>query len=96
MCCRCGANKELLRGGYLSDPFKWHANILTISDFPEAIFDQFPLTARRYDWMHGITNMLHNCCLGLLALLPSSSLQRQQVRRARIRPQIKPENRHRG
>ena len=50
--------------------------MLNILDFPNAVFDEFPLTSRKYCWMHGCANLLSNCCIDLLSVFPSQFPQR--------------------
>lgn len=60
VCWGCGANKHYLRGGYLQDPFEFYEPTLTLLSFPNALLSNVPLLKRRYDCMHGITNVLSN------------------------------------
>ncbi len=75
-CWRCGTNKQVLRTNWKQDPFRWYDTLLSTADFPNAIFDEFPLSSRRYCGMHGNANLLSNCLSGLLSLLPSKSPER--------------------
>lgn len=78
VCWRCGVNKQLLRTDWLDDPFHWHDDLLSTSDFPNAVFDEIPLSMRRYCWMHGISNLISNCIIGLHNLLLSHASLSQQ------------------
>lgn len=73
VCFKCGAAKQLLRTDYLEDPFKWHDEILTLADFPNSAITSLPLSARRYCFMHGISNLLSNMIKNMYHLLPLRS-----------------------
>lgn len=73
VCFKCAATKELLRTRWLDDPFQWHDNTLTITDFPNAAFDNISLDLRRYCWMHGCSNLLSNLLILCHNLLPARS-----------------------
>ena len=49
ICFRCGINKEYLRLLYYDNPFQWFGDVLVTTDFPNAIFDEIPLSSYRYD-----------------------------------------------
>ena len=60
VCWGCGANKIHLRGGYFDAPFEYFEPTQNISNFPNALLSSASILHRRYDWMHGVTNMLTN------------------------------------
>ncbi len=64
-CWACGVTKLELWQHWWLNPFKKFELTRSIRDYPQAALDSVPLYKRRYDWMHGITNMLRNT-LGLL------------------------------
>lgn len=75
VCWKCGVNKQWLRHDYVHDPFHWHDPIYTISDFPDAVLSNLPLSSRRYCLMHGVANLLSNILTNLYNLLPPGSFQ---------------------
>lgn len=76
MCWRCGIDKIYLRHGWLDDPFHWHGDHLTISSFPNAVFDEIPLSYYRYCFMHCLANSASHAITNTHDLLPPHSEQR--------------------
>ena len=73
VCWKCGVNKHYLKSGYLEDPFHWNPELLTIADFPNAVYHFLPLELHRYCMMHGVSNLLSNCLKNLYNDLPKGS-----------------------
>lgn len=60
ICHGCEINKEYLRIGYLEAPFEYFKPTTDISSFPTTFLPSVPILNRRYDCMHGVTNLLTN------------------------------------
>lgn len=60
ICHGCEINKEYLRIGYLEAPFEYFESTTDISSFPTTFLPSVPILNRRYDCMHGVTNLLTN------------------------------------
>jgi len=73
ICWGCGATHDYILTGWLDDPFSTTSVILDISDWPEAAFWGLPLYKRKYDWMHGVTNLLSNTIKATYELLPTTA-----------------------
>lgn len=80
VCWRCGIHKEYLRNEWYNDPFNWHADLLQISDFPNAAYSFLPLEMRRYCLMHGVSNLLSNCLKLIYNRLLPRSRKRGQMK----------------
>jgi hypothetical protein len=80
VCWLCGVTKQHLKHDWLLDPFGWHFPSLDIYNFPKACIYQAPLSTRRYDWMHGVSNMLSNTIKNLLKSIPPRSHLKTQIK----------------
>ena len=74
VCWACGRTRYDITRGWHTNPFEFHHVSLDISDWPHAALYALPLSSRRYDWMHGITNLLNNITHDLYELLPVTAI----------------------
>jgi hypothetical protein len=70
VCWACAATRHDITIAWLKTPFALHELILEINDWPDATLHELPLEQRRYDWMHGVTNLLNNITHDLIAEVP--------------------------
>lgn len=73
VCWACGTTRAQLINGWLDNPFKFTNFTLKITDWPSAALWALPLEQRRYDWMHGCTNLLSNTVKDTFELLPATA-----------------------
>lgn len=73
VCWCCGATRNELVNTWRNDPFAFSEPSCTIDDYPNAALYALPLDCRRYDWMHGATNLLSNTLHDTFDMLPATS-----------------------
>lgn len=71
VCWGCGATRGHITVDWLKDPFQFTGITRTIEDWPNAALWGIPVDKRRYDWLHGINNLLSNTIKEVYEQLPS-------------------------
>jgi hypothetical protein len=70
VCWACGATRHEITVAWMRNPFVLHEMVLEIDDWPNAALFELPLEQRRYDWMHGVANLLNNITHDLCEVVP--------------------------